>query len=81
VRVLLVLPTWDDYLAVGLDEIIEASRQSPNVRVRVAQLLHDLVSIAPDDRHPPVRARLAQVLKVETPEVGAEEPEPGNRTG
>jgi len=81
VRVLLVLPTWDDYLAVGLDEIIGASRQSPNVRVRVAQLLHDLLSIAPDDRQPPVRARLAQVTGGETPSVGAEGLEPGNRTG
>jgi hypothetical protein len=76
-----VLPTWDDYLAVGLDEIIGASRQSPNVRVRVARLLHDLLSIAPDDRQPPVRARLAQVLSGETPSVGAEELEPGNRKG
>ena len=81
VRVLLVLPTWDDYLAVGLDEIIGASRQSPNVRVRLAHLLRDLLSIAPDDRRPPVRARLAQVLSGETPSVGAEELEPGNRTG
>jgi uncharacterized membrane protein len=81
VRVLLVLPTWDDCLAVGLDEIIGASRQSPNVRVRVAQLLHDLLSIAPDDRQPPVRARLAQVTGGETPSVGAEGLEPGNRTG
>ena len=81
VRILLVLPTWDDYLAVGLDEIIGASRQSPNVRVRVAQLLHDLLSIAPDDRQPPVRARLAQVTGGETPSVGAEGLEPGDRTG
>ena len=81
VRVLLVLPTWDDYLAVGLDEIIGASRQSPNVRGRVAELRRDLLSIAPDVRHPPVRARLDQVLSVETPLVGAEDPEPGNRTG
>jgi uncharacterized membrane protein len=66
VRVLLVLPTWDDYLAVGLDEIIGASRHSPNVRVRVAQLLRDLLAIAPEVRHPPVRARLTQVLTVET---------------
>jgi uncharacterized membrane protein len=71
VRVVLVLPTWDDYLAVGLDEIIGASLQSPNVRTRVAQLLRDLLSIAPEVRHPPIRARLTQVLGVETPLVGA----------
>jgi len=71
VRVVLVLPTWDDYLAVGLDEIIGASLQSPNVRTRVAQLLRDLLSIAPEVRHPPIRARLTQVLSVETPLVGA----------
>ena len=79
VRVLLVLPAWDDYLAVGLDEIIGASRHSPNVRTRVAQLLRDLLTIAPEVRHPPVLARLAQVPGVETPIV-AEGPERGSRT-
>ena len=81
VRVLLVLPTWDDYLAVGLDEIIGASRQSPNVRGRVAELLRDLLSIAPDVRHPPVQARLTQVLSVETPLDCNEGSERGSRGG
>jgi len=81
VRVLLVLPTWDDCLAVGLDEIIGASRQSPNVRGRVAELLRDLLSIAPDVRHPPVQARLTQVLSVETPLDCNEGSERGSRGG
>jgi uncharacterized membrane protein len=81
VRVLIVLPTWDDYLAVGLDEIIGASRQSPNVRARVSELLRDLLAIAPDVRHPPLQARLALVLSIESPLVGNEESERGSRGG
>jgi uncharacterized membrane protein len=80
VRVLLVLPTWDDYLAVGLDEIIEASRQSPNVRRRVKELLRELLSIVPDARRPPVEARLAQVAGLDLPLAGVEKTERGSHT-
>jgi uncharacterized membrane protein len=67
VRVLLVLPTWDDYLGIGLDEIIGAGRHSPNVRTRVSRLLRDLLPIVPEGRLPPVQARLALVTGTTPP--------------
>ena len=31
VRVVLALPSWDDYLGIGLDDLIESADQSPMV--------------------------------------------------
>jgi uncharacterized membrane protein len=45
-RVLLRLPSWEDYVSVSLDEIIENVRSSPLVRRRVEGLLTELVAIA-----------------------------------
>jgi uncharacterized membrane protein len=47
IRVRLVLPTWDDYVAVALDEIIALPALSPNVPGRILRLLDELAVIVP----------------------------------
>ena len=34
VRVMLALPSWDDYLRTGLDDLLESAAQSPMVLLR-----------------------------------------------
>jgi len=60
-RITLVLPTWEDYLAVALDEIIALREVSPNVSRRILRLLDELEAIAPTTRHPALTARRRQV--------------------
>lgn len=61
VRISLVLPTWDDYLSVALDEIIAIPAISPNVARRILRLLDDLTAITLPSRHPGLEARRRQV--------------------
>src|SRR5262249_59701566 len=56
-RVILCLPSWDDYLAVALDEIIALPSLSPNVTGRLVRLLDGLAAITPPNRHPSLHAR------------------------
>lgn len=60
-RVELVLPTWDDYLAVALDEIIALPAMSPNVSRRILRLLDDLAAITPPNRQSELTTRRAEV--------------------
>jgi uncharacterized membrane protein len=60
-RITLVLPTWEDYLAVALDEIIALREVSPNVWRRILRLLDELEAIAPPTRHPALTARRRQI--------------------
>jgi uncharacterized membrane protein len=57
-RVLLRLPTWEDYVGVALHETIAISGSSAQVRRRVDRLLTDLVAIAPPGRRECLQARL-----------------------
>lgn len=57
-RVLLRLPTWEDYVGVALDETIAISDRSLLVRRRVDRLLAELVAIAPPGRRECLRARM-----------------------
>jgi uncharacterized membrane protein len=61
IRVRLVPPTWDDYLAVALDEIIALPELSPNVSRRVLRLLDDLAAITPPSRRSALEARRRQI--------------------
>jgi uncharacterized membrane protein len=61
VRVQLVLPTWDDYLAVAVDEILVLPALSPNVSRRILRLLDDLTVISSPSRHSALEARRRQV--------------------
>ena len=58
VRVVLALPSWDDYLRIALDDLIESAAQSPMVLLRARALLTTLLDAAPPARQPPVTRRL-----------------------
>ena len=61
VRVELVLPTWDEYLAVAVDEIIALPTLSPNVSRRIWRLLDELALITPPSRRSALEARRRQI--------------------
>jgi uncharacterized membrane protein len=61
IRARLVLPTWDDYLAVALDEIIALPALSPNVSRRILRLLDELAGITAPSRRPALEARRRQI--------------------
>ena len=58
VRVVLALPSWDDYLRTGLDDLLESASRSPMVLVRARTLLTTLLNAAPPARQPPITRRL-----------------------
>ena len=58
VRVVLALPSWDDYLRTGLDDLIESASRSPMVLLRARALLTTLLNTAPPARQPPITRRL-----------------------
>ena len=58
VRVVLALPSWDDYLRTALDDLLESAAQSPMVLLRARALLTTLLDAAPPARQPPITRRL-----------------------
>jgi uncharacterized membrane protein len=56
-RLLLRMATWEDYVAIALDEIIAMAGSSWQVRRRMDRLLTDLSAIAPAERAEALRAR------------------------
>ena len=58
IRVVLALPSWDDYLCTGLDDLIESASRSPMVLLRARILLSTLLNAAPPARKPPIARRL-----------------------
>ena len=58
VRVRLTLPDWDDYVALAVDEIVEAGAGHARIRQRVERLLRDLLAVAPASRRDPLCSRL-----------------------
>ena len=58
VRVVLALPSWDDYLRTALDDLLESAAQSPMVLLRARALLTTLLTAAPPARQPPITRRL-----------------------
>jgi uncharacterized membrane protein len=57
-RVLLSLPDWDDYVALAVDEIVEAGAGQVRIRRRLERLLRDLIALAPTRRRAPLQLRL-----------------------
>ncbi len=55
----LVLPAagWEDYVALGLDEVLLYGADHPQVRHRIAALIDDLVTRLPAERHGPLVRR------------------------
>jgi uncharacterized membrane protein len=60
-RVLLALPAWDDYVALAVDEIVDAGADNVRIRRRVERLLRDLLALAPESRRVPLQARLDEL--------------------
>jgi uncharacterized membrane protein len=58
VRVVLALPSWDDYLRTALDDVLESASQSPMVLLRARVLLTTLLTAAPPARQPSIARRL-----------------------
>jgi uncharacterized membrane protein len=58
VRVVLALPSWDDYLRTSLDDLIESAARSPMVLLRARVLLIGLLDTAPARRRPSIAWRL-----------------------
>jgi uncharacterized membrane protein len=58
VKVVLALPSWDDYLQTALDDLIEAGSRSPMVLLRAQALLAGLLNAAPPQRRSSITWRL-----------------------
>ena len=54
VRAVLVLPSWNDYLQVALDDLIESSSRSAMVLLRARAMLSSLCRAAPPQRTSPI---------------------------
>jgi uncharacterized membrane protein len=61
--VVVKLPSWEDYVSVGLDEIIETGLNSMQVRRRLGRLLEDLLAVAPPPHRGPIERRLATMTR------------------
>ena len=66
VRVILALPSWDDYLRSSLDDFIESAARSPMVLLRIRALLTTLRNAAPAPRRPSISWRLTRVQELLT---------------
>jgi uncharacterized membrane protein len=66
VRVVLALPSWDDYLRIGLDDLLESAAQSPMVLLRARALLITLLDAAPPARQATVARRLQRAEELGT---------------
>jgi uncharacterized membrane protein len=62
-RLRLVEPTmtWEGFVSLAFDEMIEAGRLSTQVPRRIAAALEDLLLLAPPERRPPLEERLRRV--------------------
>jgi uncharacterized membrane protein len=60
-RVVLKLPTWEDYVSVALDEIVSIDSSSIHVHRRLGRLLQELDAVAPPQQREPIQRRLAAV--------------------
>ena len=57
-RLVLALPSWDDYLQIALDDLIESSSRSAMVLLRARAMLSSLLTAAPPQRKPSIAWRL-----------------------
>jgi uncharacterized membrane protein len=67
VRVRLTLPDWDDYVALAVDEIVEAGAGHARIRQRVERLMRDLLAVAPASRRAPLQQRLDALTTGDAP--------------
>jgi uncharacterized membrane protein len=57
-RLVLALPSWDDYLQIALDDLIESASRSAMVLLRARAVLSSLLDAAPPQRKPSIAWRL-----------------------
>ena len=57
VRVVVKVPTWEDYLATGVDEITPYVGKAPQAERRLADMVDALLAEAPPARRPALEAR------------------------
>jgi uncharacterized membrane protein len=57
-RVVLALPSWDDYLRIALDDLIESGSRSPMALLQARALLTALLNAAPSQRRSSITWRL-----------------------
>ena len=57
-RLVVPVPTWDDYVLLATEEITLAGAGSPPVARRLERALADLLTVAPPDRQPIIERRL-----------------------
>jgi uncharacterized membrane protein len=60
-RVVLKVPTWDDYLVIGVDELIPYVAPFPQARQRLAEMVDDLVAEVPPSRRAAVDRRQREI--------------------
>ena len=60
-RILYLLPDWDEYVGLALDEVIDSSSASTQARARIERLLADLITLAPRMRRDPLESRLLRM--------------------
>jgi uncharacterized membrane protein len=58
VKLVLALPSWDDYLQIALDDLIESGSRSPMVLLQAQALLTGLLKAAAPDRQSSIAWRL-----------------------
>lgn len=63
VRVTYPVVSWEEYLALALDEIRDAGASVLQVQSRIERMLRDLLTIAPPERVVPVEQQLSQLLR------------------
>jgi uncharacterized membrane protein len=56
-RVVLKMPTWDDFLRAGVDEIAPDAARSPLAANALASVLDELPGVVPPERRDPVELR------------------------
>jgi uncharacterized membrane protein len=61
IRVVLALASWDDYLQIALDDLIESSARSPMVLWRARAMLTSLLHAAPQQRRSSIAWRFRHV--------------------
>ena len=55
------MPTWADYVAVAVDEIISAGSGALPVQRRLERLLKDVAALAPPERRAALERRLGHL--------------------
>jgi uncharacterized membrane protein len=63
IRVRLAMPTWNDFVCEGLDELLAAANASPMMLTRAITTLSQLAEVTPPTRRPDLEARLQSVRR------------------